>query len=141
MAKEVLAVVKLQIPAGKATPAPPVGTALGPHGINIQDFCTQFNDQTREKGNTIIPVVLTIFDDRSFSFIMKSPPAAVLIKQALKLKSGSGEPNKSKVGTVTRAQLEEIAKEKWDDLNANDMDAAVKILAGTARSMGVKFEG
>ncbi len=141
MAKEVLTVVKLQIPAGKATPAPPVGTALGPHGINIQEFCTQFNEQTREKGNTIIPVVLTIFDDRSFSFVMKSPPAAVLIKQAINLKSGSGEPNKEKVGKITRAQLEEIAKEKWDDINANDMDAAVKILAGTARSMGVTYEG
>ncbi len=135
-----MAVVKLQIPAGKANPAPPVGTALGPHGIAIQDFCSQFNAATKDKGETTIPAVITIFDDRSFTFILKSPPAPVLIKEALKLKKGSGVPNKDKVGTVTRAQLEEIAKIKWDDINANDMDAAVKILAGTARSMGVKYE-
>ncbi|MBD3331146.1 50S ribosomal protein L11 [Candidatus Peregrinibacteria bacterium] len=140
MAKEVLTIIKLQIPAGKANPAPPVGTALGPHGINIQDFCSQFNNQTKEMGNTIVPVVLTIFDDRSFSFIMKKPPASFLIKQILKLKKGSGEPNKNKVATITRAQLEEVAKEKMDDLNANDVDAAVKIMAGTARSMGVKIK-
>jgi len=141
MAKEVLAIVKLQIPAGKANPAPPVGTALGPHGLNIQDFCTQFNNQTKELGDTIIPVVLTIFEDRSFSFITKSPPAAVLIKKAIKLKKGSGVPHRDKVGTINRAQLEEIAKVKMEDLNANDMDAAVKIIAGTARSMGVKVQG
>ena len=141
MAKEVMTQVKLQIPAGKANPAPPVGTALGPHGIDIQAFCQQFNDQTRELGNTIVPVVLTIFDDRSFTFIMKSPPAAVLIKEAIKLKKGSGTPHKDKVGTITRAQLEEIAKKKWDDINAHDMDQAVKIIGGTARSMGVKVEG
>ena len=140
MAKEVLAVVKLQIPAGKANPAPPVGTALGPHGLNIQDFCTQFNNETKEKGDTIIPVELTIFEDRSFTFITKSPPAAVLIKQALKLKKGSGVPHKEKVGTITRAQLEKIAEEKMEDLNANDIDAAVKIIGGTARSMGVKVQ-
>ena len=140
MAKEVLALVKLQIPAGKANPAPPVGTALGPHGVNIQDFCTAFNNQTKEMGDTIIPVELTIYEDRSFTFITKSPPAAVLIKKALKLKKGSGVPHKDKVGTITRAQLEEIAKTKMEDLNANDMDAAVKIIAGTARSMGVKVK-
>lgn len=136
-----MVVVKLQIPAGKANPAPPVGTALGPHGINIQDFCSQFNGETKEKGDTIIPVELTIYEDRSFSFILKSPPAAVLIKKAIKLKKGSGEPHKEKVGTISRAKLEEIAKEKWEDLNANDMDAAVKIIGGTARSMGVQVEG
>jgi large subunit ribosomal protein L11 len=141
MAKSLLTVVKLQVPAGKANPAPPVGTALGPHGVNIQDFCTQFNNQTRELGETIIPVEISIFDDRSFTFIMKSPPAAVLIKQAIKLQKGSAAPHKDKVGTITRAQLEEIAKTKMEDLNANDVDAAVKIIAGTARSMGVKVEG
>ncbi len=141
MAKEVSTVVKLQVPAGKANPAPPVGTALGPHGVNIQDFCTQFNNATRELGETIIPVEITIYDDRSFTFIMKKPPAAILIKQILKLAKGSGEPNKNKVATITRAQLEEVAKEKMDDLNANDLEAAVKIMAGTARSMGVKVEG
>lgn len=139
--KEVLAFVKLQIPAGKANPAPPVGTALGPHGINIQDFCTAFNGQTKELGDTIIPVELTIYADRSFSFITKSPPAAVLIKKAINLKKGSGVPHKDKVGVLTRAQAEAIAKEKMEDLNANDMDAAVKIIAGTARSMGVQYKG
>lgn len=141
MAKEVLAIVKLQVPAGKANPAPPVGTALGPHGIQIQDFCSQFNNETKEMGNTIVPVVITIYDDRSFTFIMKSPPAAVLIKESIKLAKGSGEPHKTKVGTITRAQLESIAEKKMEDLNANDMDAAVKIIAGTCRSMGVKVEG
>ncbi|MBL4694565.1 50S ribosomal protein L11 [Candidatus Gracilibacteria bacterium] len=141
MAKEIMAIVKLQVNAGKANPAPPVGTALGPHGIQIQDFCTQFNSATKEMGDTVVPVVITIFKDRSFTFIMKSPPAAVMIKKAIKLQKGSGEPHKTKVGTITRAQLEEIAKVKMEDLSANDMDAAVKILAGTARSMGVKFEG
>ncbi len=136
-----MAVVKLQVPAGKANPAPPVGTALGPHGIAIQDFCMQFNAQTKEMGDTIIPAEITIFDDRSFSFVLKSPPAAVLIKKALKLAKGSGVPHKDKVGTITRAQLEEIATIKMEDLNSNDMDAAVKVIAGTARSMGVKVEG
>ncbi len=137
MAKEIKALVKLQVPAGKANPAPPVGTALGPHGINIQDFCTQFNNLTKPLGETIIPCEITIYDDRSFTFITKSPPAAILIKQAIKLKKGSGKPHSDKVGTITRAQLEDIAKTKWDDINANDMDAAVKIIGGTARSMGV----
>lgn len=141
MAKELLAFIKLQVPAGKANPAPPVGTALGPHGINIQDFCTQFNNQTKEMGDTIVPVEISVWADRSFSFIMKSPPAAVLIKKAINLKKGSGEPHKNKVGTISRAKLEEIAEIKKDDLNANDIDAAVKIIAGTARSMGVKVEG
>lgn len=141
MAKEVKTVVKLQVPAGKANPAPPVGTALGPHGIDIQAFCTQFNSETKEMGETTVPVEITIYEDRSFSFIKKSPPAAVLIKQALKLKSGSAAPHKDKVGTITRAQCEEIAKTKWEDLNAHEMDQAVKVIAGTARSMGVKFEG
>lgn len=139
--KEVLTVIKLQIPAGRANPAPPVGTALGPHGVNIQEFCTQFNAQTKEMGDTIIPVEITVFADRSFTFIKKSPPAAVLIKKAINLQKGSAVPHKDKVGTIKRAQLEEIAAVKMKDLNANDMDAAVKIIAGTARSMGVKVEG
>jgi len=141
MAKEIMTTVKLQVPAGKANPAPPVGTALGPHGIQIQDFCTQFNNETKQMGDTIVPVVITIYDDRSFTFIMKSPPAAVLIKKAINLKKGSGVPHKDKVGTITRAQLEEIATIKMEDLNANDMDAAVKIIGGTCRSMGVNVEG
>lgn len=141
MAKELVTVLKLQLPSGKANPAPPVGTALGPHGVNIVEFCTQFNNQTREMGDTIVPAEISIYDDRSFTFILKTPPAAVLIKKAIKLEKGSGTPNKDKVGTITRAQLEEIAKTKMVDLNANDLDAAVKIIAGTARSMGVKVEG
>ncbi len=141
MAKEVKTVIKLQVPAGKANPAPPVGTALGPHGLNIQDFCTQFNNETKEMGDTIVPAEITVYDDRSFSFILKSPPAAVLIKKAINLQKGSGVPHKDKVGTITRAQLEEIAKTKMADLSANDVDGAVKIIAGTARSMGVKVEG
>jgi large subunit ribosomal protein L11 len=138
MAKEIVKQIKLQVPAGKANPAPPVGTALGPHGLNIQDFCTQFNNQTKEMGETVVPVVISVYDDRSFTFILKQPPAAILIKQAIKLAKGSGEPHKTKVGTITRAQLEDIAKIKMEDLNANDIDAAVNIIAGTCRSMGVK---
>lgn len=141
MAKEIKTVIKLQVPAGKANPAPPVGTALGPHGLNIQDFCTQFNNATKDMGETIVPAEITVYDDRTFTFILKSPPAAVLIKQAIKIAKGSGVPHKDKVGTITRAQLEEIGKIKMEDLNANDIDAAVKIIAGTARSMGVKVEG
>jgi large subunit ribosomal protein L11 len=137
MAKKITTVVKLAIPAGKANPAPPVGTALGPHGINIQDFCTQYNNLTKDKGDTIIPVEVTIYEDRSFSLVTKTPPASVLIKQKLGLKKGSSVPHKDKVGTITRAQLEEIANEKMPDLNANDLDAAVNIIAGTARNMGV----
>ena len=141
MAKALVTVVKIQLPAGKANPAPPVGTALGPHGINLVGFCTEFNNATRELGDTIVPLEISIFDDRSFTFIMKSTPAAVLIRKALNIAKGSKVPNKDKVGTITRAQLEEIAKIKVKDLNSNDIDAAVKIIAGTARSMGVKVEG
>lgn len=141
MAKAVVKLIKLQIPAGKATPAPPVGPALGQAGIPIQDFCTQFNDKTRELGDTIIPVVISVYDDRSFTFITKTPPAAILIKKAINLKSGSGKPHLDKVGKITRAQLEEIASTKMQDLNANDLDHAVNIIAGTCRSMGVTVEG
>jgi large subunit ribosomal protein L11 len=141
MAKLLVTVVKMQLPAGKANPAPPVGTALGPHGINLPGFCNEFNNATKEMGDTIVPIEISIFDDRSYSFIMKSPPAAVLIRKAINIPKGSASPNKDKVGTITRAQLEEIAKIKQKDLSANDLDAAVKIIAGTARSMGVKVEG
>lgn len=141
MAKELVTKVKIQIPAGKANPAPPVGTALGPHGVNIQGFCSQFNEQTKDMGDTVVPAEISIFDDRSFTFILKSPPAAVLIKKAIGINKGSGVPHKDKVGVLTRAQAEEIAKTKWQDLSAKDMDAAVKVIAGTARSMGVKYEG
>ena len=140
MAKEVSTIVKIQIPAGKANPAPPVGTALGPHGIDIQQFCSQFNEATREKGDTIIPAEITIFADRTFTFKLKTPPAAVLIKQALNLKSGSGVPQRDKVAHISRAQLEAIAQEKEPDLNANDLDAAVEIIKGTCRSMGVTWD-
>lgn len=141
MAKVVTKVVKLQIPAGKATPAPPVGPALGQVGIPIQDFCLQFNDKTKEMGDTIVPVEISVYEDRSFSFITKTPPAAVLVKKILNLKSGSGKPHLDKVATITRAQLEEIANTKMEDLNANDLDQAVKIIAGTCRSMGVIVKG
>ena len=140
MAKEVSTMVKIQIPAGKANPAPPVGTALGPHGIDIQQFCTQFNEATRDKGDTIIPAEITIYTDRTFTFKLKTPPAAVLIKKALNLKSGSGIPQKDKVGHISRAQLEAIAEEKMPDLNANDLDAAVEVIKGTCRSMGVTWD-
>lgn len=139
--KKINAIVKLQIPAGKANPAPPVGTALGPHGVNLQGFCQEFNEKTRPLGETIVPCIITIYEDRSFSFIMKKAPAAILIKKIIGLEKGSAVPHKDKVGTITRAQLEEIAKEKMEDLNANDIEAAMKIMAGTARSMGVKVEG
>lgn len=140
--KKVSAVIKLQVPAGRATPAPPVGPALGPHGVSAPQFVQQFNDRTKtiEPGLTV-PVVITVFEDRSFAFITKTPPAAVLIKKACKLDKGSPEPNKEKVSTITRKQLEDIAQLKMEDLNANDMDAAVNIIAGTARSMGVVVEG
>lgn len=140
MAKPVLTVIKLQIPAGKANPAPPVGPALGQHGIAIQDFCTQFNNQTNQMGDTIVPVEITVYEDRSFTFIMKTPPAAVLIKKAINLKKGSGEPNKNKVASIKKSQLAKIAEEKMQDLNANDVEQATKIIAGTARSMGVTVE-
>ena len=141
MSKKVTQVIKLQLAAGKANPAPPVGTALGPSGVNIMDFCKQFNDQTKDKGDMIIPIVISIYADKSFSFIMKTPPAAVLIKKAIGLSSGSAAPNKDKVGKITDVQLEEVAKTKLPDLNAHNIDAAKKIIAGTARSMGVLVEG
>ena len=137
MAKKITGYIKLQIPAGKATPAPPVGPALGQHGVNIVEFTKQFNAKTADKGDVIIPVVITVYADRSFTFILKTPPAAVLIKKALKLNSGSGTPNKVKVGTITQAQLKEIAETKMPDLNAASLEAAMSIIAGTAKSMGV----
>jgi large subunit ribosomal protein L11 len=141
MAKKVMAVVKLQCPAGQANPSPPVGPALGQHGVNIMEFCKTFNARTQDKQGLIIPAVITIYVDRSFTFELKSPPAAVLLKKAARIEKGSGEPNRDKVGTVTRAQLEEIAELKKADLNAFDVDAAVNIIAGTARSMGLEVEG
>ena len=138
MAKKVLTEIKLQAPAGQASPAPPVGPALGQHGINIMEFCKAFNAETQELGGVITPVVITVYEDRSFDFVTKSPPAAVLIKKAINLNKGSGEPNRDKVGKITEAQLREIAETKMKDLNANDIDAASKIIAGTARSMGVE---
>ena len=140
MAKPIKAIVKLQCPAGKANPAPPVGPALGQHGVNIMEFCQSFNEQTREKGNTIIPVEITIYEDRTFSFVLKQPPAAILIMQALKKDKGSDNSKKNKIGKISQAQLEEIAQTKMSDLNANDVQAAMKIIAGTARSMGVEIE-
>src|SRR5919112_1155327 len=137
MAKKVLTLIKLQIQAGNASPAPPVGPALGQHGVNIMEFCKAFNAQTQQDTGTIIPVEITVFEDRSFTFITKTPPAAVLIKQAIGLEKGSGEPNRNKVGTITKAQVREIAEQKLADLNAHDLDQASKIIEGTARSMGV----
>ena len=139
--KPILAQIKLQIPAGKASPAPPVGPALGQHGVAIMDFCQAFNAATSKQGGLTIPVVITVYQDRTFTFITKTPPAAVLLKQAANIVSGAAEPNKETVGTVTRAQVEEIARSKMPDLNVYDVDAAVKIIAGTARSMGIKIEG
>jgi len=136
--KKVTAVVKLQIKAGQATPAPPVGTALGQHGVNIMQFCQQYNDATQQFMGQVIPVELTIFEDRSFTFITKQPPAAELIKKAAGIESGSGEPNRTKVGTLSRDQVRKIAEQKMVDLNANDIEAAMKIIEGTARSMGVE---
>ena len=141
MAKKIIAVVKLQCPAGQANPSPPVGPALGQHGVNIMEFCKTFNARTQEKQGLIIPAVITIYADRSFTFELKSPPAAVLLKKAAGIEKGSGEPNRDKVGTVTRDQLREIADMKMADLNANDMDNAISIIAGTARSMGLEVEG
>ena len=137
MAKKVLTQIKLQAMGGQASPAPPVGPALGQHGINIMEFCKAFNAQTQSDTGTTIPVVITVYEDRSFTFVTKTPPAAVLIKQAIGIASGSGEPHRVKVGTITAAQIREIAERKFDDLNANDLDQASKIIAGTARSMGV----
>ncbi|MBA2439543.1 MAG: 50S ribosomal protein L11 [Thermoleophilaceae bacterium] len=138
MAKKVLTQIKLQVPGGAANPAPPVGPALGQHGVNIMEFCKAFNAQTQGENGTITPVVITVFEDRSFTFITKTPPAAVLIKQAIGLDKGSGEPNRVKVGKISQAQIREIAERKMPDLNANDVDQAAKIIEGTARSMGVE---
>ena len=140
-AKPIKAIVKLQVNAGAANPAPPVGPALGQHGVNIMDFCNQFNERTREQSGMVIPVVITIYDDRSISFITKTPPAAVLLKKAAKLASASGQPNKIKVGTLTSAQIEEIATIKMPDLNATSIESAKSMIAGTARSMGLLVEG
>ena len=140
MAKKVEGYIKLQIPAGKATPAPQVGPALGQHGVNIVEFTKQFNAKTADQGDMIIPVVITVYNDRSFSFITKTPPAAVLIKKACNIKSGSGVPNKTKVATITKAQLQEIAELKMPDLNAANIESAISMIAGTCRSMGVKVE-
>ena len=138
MAKKVLTLIKLQVPGAAANPAPPVGPALGQHGVNIMEFCKAFNAQTQDKAGTTIPVEITVYEDRSFTFIMKTPPAAVLIKQAIGLEKGSGEPNRMKVGTISRDQIRQIAETKMPDLNANDLDQASKIIVGTARSMGVE---
>ncbi len=141
MAKKIMAMVKLQCPAGQANPSPPVGPALGQHGVNIMEFCKAFNAQTQDKQGLIIPAVVTIYADRTFTFITKSPPAAVLLKRAAKIAKGSGEPNKEKVGKVTHQQVREIAEIKQEDLNANDIEGAMRIIEGTARSMGVEVEG
>lgn len=138
MARQVMAKVKLQVPAGQATPSPPVGPSLGQHGVNIMEFCKAFNAQTQSQAGMIIPVIITIYSDRSFSFIMKSPPAAILLKQSAGIAKGSGTPNLEKVGQVTREQLRQIAETKMVDLNATTMDAAIQIIAGTARSMGLE---
>jgi len=140
MAKNVIALIKLQIPAGQANPAPPVGPALGQHGVNIMEFCKAYNAQTQAQTGTVIPVEISVYEDRSFTFITKTPPAAVLLKQAAGVEKGSGEPNRDKVAKVTVAQVREIAEQKMQDLNANDVDAAAKIIAGTARSMGIEVE-
>jgi large subunit ribosomal protein L11 len=137
MARKVLTLIKLQVPGGAANPAPPVGPALGQHGVNIMEFCKAFNAQTQNEGGTIIPVEITVYEDRSFTFITKTPPAAVLIKQAIGLEKGSGEPNRNKVGTISSEQVRQIAEKKMPDLNAHDVDQAAKIIEGTARSMGV----
>jgi large subunit ribosomal protein L11 len=141
MAKKIVANVKLQVAAGKATPAPPVGSALGPHGLNIMDFCKAFNAKTAKQEGLIIPVVVTVYSDRTYSFITKTPPAAILLKKAANIAKGSGEPNKNKVGKVSMKDVREIAQLKMPDLNASDIDSAVRIVLGTARSMGVEVEG
>ena len=141
MAKKVIAQIKLQLPAGKATPAPPVGPALGQHGVNIMEFCKQFNAKTADNAGMIIPVVLTVYADRSFTFELKTPPASILLKKAAGIEKGSGEPNRDKVGKVTREQLKEIAKIKMQDLNANDIEAAMRMIEGTARTMGIEVVG
>lgn len=137
MPRKVVALIKLALPAGKANPAPPVGPALGQHGVNIMAFCKEYNAKTADKAGLVIPVEISVFEDRSFTFILKTPPASVLIKKAAGIEKGAGEPNKQKVGTITKAQLQEIAQTKLPDLNANDIEAAMKIVAGTAKNMGV----
>jgi large subunit ribosomal protein L11 len=139
--KNIVGYIKLQIPAGQATPAPPVGPALGAKGVNIMQFCQSFNAVTQDKGNTIIPVEITVYEDKTFDFVTKTPPAAILIKEALGIESGSGEPHLTKVGELSQEQLRTIAETKLPDLNANDVDAAMKVIQGTARSMGVRVEG
>ncbi|HOO41599.1 MAG TPA: 50S ribosomal protein L11 [Syntrophales bacterium] len=138
MAKKVIASIKLQIKAGKATPSPPIGPALGQHGVNIMEFCKAYNAMTQNQEGTIIPVVITVYSDRSFTFVTKTPPASVLLKQAAKIAKGSGVPNKDKVGSVTAAQVKEIAELKYKDLNAVDLDSAIRIISGTAQSMGIE---
>ena len=140
MAKKIKTVIKLQLPAGKANPAPPVGPALGQHGLNIQEFCTKFNEATKDKMGDIIPAEITVFEDRTFAFILKTPPASDLLRKAAGIEKGAANPLKDKVGKITQAQLREIAEKKMPDINANDIDAAMKIIAGTARSMGIKVE-
>ncbi|NOT63119.1 MAG: 50S ribosomal protein L11 [Acidobacteria bacterium] len=140
MAKKVTAMIKLQVPAGKANPAPPIGTALGPQGVNIMEFCKQFNAKTSNMGDIKIPVVITVYADRSFTFITKTPPVADLIKKALSLEKGSGKPNREKVGSITQAQIEEIAKTKMPDLNTTNLEAAVRTVMGTAKSLGLEIK-
>lgn len=137
MAKKLKTMIKLQIPAGKANPAPPIGPALGQHGVNIMEFCKQYNAKTQDKGDTVIPVEISIYEDRSFTFILKTPPAAVLLKKAANIEKGSGEPNRNKVGTISKEKLKEIAEIKMPDLNANTIEAAMNIIEGTARNMGI----
>ncbi len=140
MAKKVIGLIKLQIPAGKATPAPPVGPALGQHGVNIMGFCKEFNERTAKDSGLLIPVIITVYQDRSFTFVTKTPPAAVLIKKACKIEKASGEPNRNKVAKISRAAVKEIAEQKMPDLNAADIEAAMRMVAGTARSMGIEVE-
>jgi large subunit ribosomal protein L11 len=140
MAKKIKTIIKLQIPAGKANPAPPVGPALGQHGLNIQDFCSRFNDATKDKMGDIIPAEITVFEDRTFDFVLKTPPASDMLRKAAGIEKGSGNPLKEKVGKVTKVQIKETAERKMPDLNANDVEAAAKIIEGTARSMGIKVE-
>lgn len=141
MPKKIKTIIKLQIPAGQANPAPPVGPALGQHGLNIQDFCSKFNEATKDKAGDIIPVEITVYEDRTFDFKLKTPPAAELLKKAAGIEKGSGIPHKEKVGKVTRKQIREIAEKKMEDLNANDVEGAMKIVEGTARNMGIEVEG
>lgn len=141
MAKKVIGIIKLQVPAGKANPAPPVGPALGQHGVNIMAFCKEFNERTADQAGMIIPVEITVYEDRSFSFITKTPPAAILLKKAAGIEKGSGEPNRKKVATISRDKVREIAELKMADLNASDIEAAMRIIEGTARSMGIVVEG